>query len=158
MKFYAPTSIPIYLSRRGPPPVPLAFFDVYYDSYPRVGFSVVGSSSTFQAQVSILYEPDALAPFSDEAYLPLPADDDEAATSAEYACETLPTAEEQDMADIARYGRQTGELEAAQPMHVPPQPAPNFTVKLEAQIEWMSVIEVGPTEAAIQLLIIESTP
>lgn len=58
MKFFSNDSQVIFLSRRGPLPPPLKSFDVFYTGYPQVGFTVVGSSSTYMVAPPVFFEPD----------------------------------------------------------------------------------------------------
>lgn len=67
MKFNAIGSVPLYLSQQGPPPPPLAAFDVYYDSYPKVGFTVIGSASGSEAGASPVFDLNQHVQLKDES-------------------------------------------------------------------------------------------
>lgn len=75
MKFYAPTSLPIYLA----PPVPtepqppvIKFFDVYYTMFPVVGFHAVGESSATEGASFVAFSP----PPDDDGVVGLVIDED----------------------------------------------------------------------------------
>lgn len=138
MKFYAQSSQPIYLSHHLAPAPPLRQVDVYYDGYPKLGFSVVGSSPQSEAALSILAaSPDAAC--APEVFMERPT-----------AWESWQE-ESEDLSIPAHRARDEGELERPQPMHVPPQedlpPQPRAS---EAALAWLlALLPQAPAGPAI---------
>lgn len=110
MKFFAAESLPIYLSVRGPQPPPLRFFDVFYDEYPTVGFSTVGSDSRTTGSVYPAFTPDPFDHHDAQGY---------SLDSETFEEDAPPPTEDLLMSDIVHYGRQTGKLEQSQPLRIP---------------------------------------
>jgi hypothetical protein len=122
VKFFTPDSQAIYLSRRGALPPPLRFFDVYYTSYPTIGFIVIGSSSSNEQNVVDGFTPDWLG------------NDRGSRTQDEVFEYHDDVAEDSDtlLAHISDYGQQTGDMDEVVPMRFPSRSSGNLSQTMPA--------------------------
>jgi len=128
VKFFARTSQAIYLSRRGPLPPPLRFFDVYYIGYPAVDFAAFDDS-----YISLPNVLDDLPPDLSE-------DDEHCHYDEALECQDESIEEAgPSMAHLGEYGRQTGDMDETPPMRFPSRASGNLS-QIQPAIQSIIVI------------------